>query len=463
MSSHREPMSSVDQAWLRMDRDDNLMMICSVLVLDKAPDRARLQQTIEHRLLSWPRFQQRVVREGGRAWWEDDPHFHLDNHIHSVGLGGEGDRHALEKLAGDLASTPLDARHPLWAMHVVEDYQGGAAVIMRMHHCIADGLALVRVLLSMTDDCAEGSPPPTLGHPSRIERAWHAAQHFGEGLAGAARQVVDQAGELVRHPSQLVELAEKGLAVGKELVDIGLQPKDPPSDLKGQRSGRKQVAWCDPLDLDEVKTLAHQLGGTVNDVLMTVAAGALRQWLIGHDQYCDESLHVAVPFNLRPLDKPIRQLGNQFGLVIVRMPVEQPEPLERYKAIQTHMRALKASPQPLVFYGMLALFGRGPEVMERMALDLLSNKASLVMTNVPGPKQALYMAGARIRQPLFWVPQSGVIGVGLSILSYDGGVQFGVISDEALLPHPAELAEAFTAGFAELQQAADGADAVASS
>ena len=453
MSIQREPMSSVDQAWLRMDRDDNLMMICAVLVLDGVPDRARLSQTIEHRLLAWPRFSQRVVRDGNRAWWERDPHFHLDNHIHSVGLGGQGDRSALQQLAGDLASTPLDFRHPLWSLHLVDHYQEGAALIVRMHHCIADGLALVRVLLSLTDEKPEGTPPATRGAGSPVERAWHAAQAVSQRLTEGVSQAMAQVGDAVRDPSQLLSWGKKGLAVGRELVDIGLLPADPPTALTGQRSGRKQVAWCEPLPLEQVRALAHRLGGTINDVLMTVAAGALREWLASHESGCEGPLHVAVPFNLRPLDAPIRELGNQFGLVIVRLPVDEAAPLDRFRCVQAHMRALKASPQPLVFYGMLALFGRGPELMERLALDLLSRKASLVMTNVPGPGTPLYLAGQRIRQPLFWVPQSGLIGVGLSILSYAGTVQFGVISDEALLAHPSELADAFRHSFSALEAA----------
>lgn len=454
MVAQREAMTSVDQAWLRMDRDDNLMMICAVLVLDKLPDVARLRQVIETRLLAWDRFSQRVVRQGRRAWWEPDPHFHLDNHIHQIGLGRETGRDGLARLAGDLASTPLDARHPLWTLHLVDDYGEGAAVIVRMHHCIADGLALVRVLLALTDEHADAGPEPAPAPQSGESGLWRAAQRFSEQVIHLGRGAVGQAGEIMRDPSVLAELARRGLAVGRELADIGLMPADPPGQLRGDRCGRKHVGWCDPLDLEAVRTLAHALGGTINDVLMTVAAGAVRRWLKQQGAPLTQGLHVAVPFNLRPLDRPVRVLGNQFGLVIVRLPVDRDTPLERFRAVQSHMLALKSSPQPWVFYGMLGLFGRGPEALERMALDVLSSKASLVMTNVPGPREPLYLAGARIRQPLFWVPQSGGIGLGLSILSYAGTVQFGVIADEQMVSEPESLADAFAVAFEELAAAA---------
>ncbi|MGB1221513.1 MAG: WS/DGAT domain-containing protein, partial [Alcanivoracaceae bacterium] len=222
---------------------------------------------------------------------------------------------------------------------------------------------------------------------------------------------------------------------------------------KGRLSGRKQVAWAEPLDLAEVKALAHAMGGTVNDVLLTVAASALRDYLDGRGESTSDAVHVAVPFNLRPLDRPIESLGNQFGLVIVGLPVHEGDHHGRFRAVQRQMQALKVSAQPLVFYGMLSALGRGPEVLERTALDILSKKASLVMTNVPGPPQPLYLAGARVLQPLVWVPQSGEVGVGLSILSYAGTVQFGVIADQALVPVPAELAAFYGSAFQALRDA----------
>jgi WS/DGAT/MGAT family acyltransferase len=458
MAEPGELMSSVDHAWLRMDHDDNLMMICSVLVLEKAPDRDRLADIIRTRLLAYDRFSQRVVEQGDKAWWQDDGHFHLDNHLHYVGLPGAADEPALQAFASDLASTPLDHRHPLWTMHVIEQYRGGAAIIVRIHHCIADGLALVRVLLSLADDAADPAPahapaPPAAHQDSLLDRIWHPAQVLVRRATDIGHELFETALDVARHPEHGREMAERVVAMGKELVGIGLMPGDPHTALKGRLSGRKQVAWAEPLDLAEVKALAHAMGGTVNDVLLTVAASALRDYLDGRGESTSDAVHVAVPFNLRPLDRPIESLGNQFGLVIVGLPVHEGDHHGRFRAVQRQMQALKVSAQPLVFYGMLSALGRGPEVLERTALDILSKKASLVMTNVPGPPEPLYLAGARVLQPLVWVPQSGEVGVGLSILSYAGTVQFGVIADQALVPVPAELAALYGSAFQALRDA----------
>lgn len=453
MSARQEKMSSVDHAWLRMERDDNPMMITAVMVLETSPDPDRLRQVLEQRLLKFERFRQRVVRDGDSALWENDPHFHLDNHLHRIGLPAPGGREALQQLVSDLASTPLDPRHPLWQTHIVEQYGEGAALISRIHHCIADGIALVRVMLSLADEEPDAAPVPEkeTGHPG----FWHPAQRLVRNALHLGHMMADEALDLVRHPDHWLDLAGKAVDMGEELTRVTFSPADRSGPLKGELSGRKNVAWVDPLDLERVKDVAHALGGKVNDVLMACATSALRGYLLDRQKDVDREIHVAVPFNLRPLDKPVDTLGNQFGFVIARLPVHVSGVRERYEQVRENMTRLKQSPQPLLFYGMLNAFGRGPEVLERVALDVLSNKSSLVMTNVPGPRKPLYIAGARVLQPLVWVPQSGHLGIGLSILSYAGTVQFGVIADERLVPNPDELVAHFHAAFETLSALTD--------
>jgi hypothetical protein len=161
-----------------------------------------------------------------------------------------------------------------------------------------------------------------------------------------------------------------------------------------------------------------------------------------------------VPFNLRPLDQPIETLGNKFGLVLVTLPVEVMDPLMCFRQVQENMNRLKRSYQAQVTYSLLDIFGRGPDVIERRALDLLSNKASAVLTNVPGPKEPLYLAGSKLTQPMFWVPQSGSIGIGMSILSYAGTVQFGITVDKAIHADPDAVMGYFRESFEALSHAA---------
>ena len=151
-------MSSVDTAWLRMDRPHNLMMICGVLMFDGPVAFARLRRLVDERFLVFRRFRQRAVELAGTAYWAPDPHFDLDHHVVHVALPGRAGKRELQALASRLISTPLDPARPMWQFHLVERCNGGAALVARMHHCYADGIALVRVMLSMTDAGPDGPP-----------------------------------------------------------------------------------------------------------------------------------------------------------------------------------------------------------------------------------------------------------------------------------------------------------------
>ncbi|MCK7547420.1 wax ester/triacylglycerol synthase family O-acyltransferase [Marinobacter koreensis] len=459
MPSDLTPMSSVDRAWLRMDTPQNPMMICGVWTLEKPISMKRLRNTLEKRFLCFDRFRQRVVDNGDRAYWQFDPLFDLDNHLHQIALPGKADKAELQKLVSDMNSTSLNFRQPLWQMHYIDNYQGGAALLIRIHHCIADGISLVRVMLSLTDK----TPEPKLSrvalkHRSKprqrsaIQTLLHRAVDNVQVATDQARLFIQSVREEPNYPLKLASTAGD---VAFDLVKLGLAPFEPKTGLKEPLSGRKQVAWADPLDLAEVKACAKALGGTINDALLCTVTGALQRHFAAHKEAIpDCGIRVAVPFNLRPLDQPIETLGNQFGLVLVTLPVEVMDPLMCFQQVQENMNRLKRSYQAQVTYSLLDLFGRGPDILERRALDLLSNKASAVLTNVPGPKEALYLAGSKVTQPMFWVPQSGTIGIGMSILSYAGTVQFGITVDKAIHADPNAVMDYFRESFDALRHAA---------
>lgn len=240
-----------------------------------------------------------------------------------------------------------------------------------------------------------------------------------------------------------------------DVARLGLSPFEPETGLRSLPCGRKRVAWADPLALSDVKACARRLGGTVNDVLLCAATGALQRHFREVDEPLPEQgIRVAVPFNLRPLNQPITSLGNQFGLVLAPLPLNETDPIVCFRRIQHNMNQLKRSYQAQVTYSLLDLFGRGPDILERRALELLSHKSSAVLTNVPGPKEAVYLAGSKLLQPLFWVPQSGSIGIGMSILSYAGSVQFGISIDKSIAATPDALARHFRDAFSALRRAA---------
>lgn len=459
MSPKQIPMSAVDRAWLRMDTPQNPMMICGVWTLERPISMNRLRHTIEERFLCFSRFRQRVVDTGDRAYWQDDSLFDLDNHLHQIALPGKADKAELQKLVSDMNSTSLDFRQPLWQMHYIDNYGGGGALLIRIHHCIADGISLVRVMLSLTDK----TPEPRLAkvaskrrskprQRSAIQQLFHRAVDSAQTATNQARLFIQSVREEPNYPFKLASTAG---AVALDLIKLGLAPVEPKTGLKEPLSGRKQVAWADPLDLDEVKACAKALGGTINDALLCTVTGALQRHFAAHEETIpDCGIRVAVPFNLRPLDQPIETLGNKFGMVLVTLPVEVMDPIMCFRQVQENMNRLKRSYQAQVTYSLLDVFGRGPDVIERRALNLLSNKASAVLTNVPGPKEPLYLAGSKLTQPMFWVPQSGTIGIGMSILSYAGTVQFGITVDKAIHADPNAVMDYFRQSFQALSHAA---------
>ncbi|GGC62062.1 wax ester/triacylglycerol synthase family O-acyltransferase [Marinobacter halophilus] len=452
-------MTSVDRAWLRMDTAENPMMISGVLILEHPISIKRLKHTLEERFLKYHRFRQRVVEKGDRAYWQDDTLFDLDNHLHRIALPGKAGKEELQALASDLNSTSLDFRRPLWQMHYIENYQEGAALLIRIHHCIADGISLARVLMSLTDRTPEPKLKKFAGLRKSVKPEGRATSRFLHRLVDSGQAGWQQASLFlasVRHdPNYPLKLAATAGGIAMDLVKLGFAPAEPDTSLKRQLVGRKKVGWAEPLVLAEVKQCAKILGGTVNDVLLCVATGALSRHFAEQQQPVpDCGIRVAVPFNLRPLDQPIDTLGNRFGMVLVNLPIEVLDPIMCFRQVRENMNRLKRSYQAQVTFSLLDLFGRGPDVIERRALELLSNKASAVLTNVPGPRYAVYLAGSKLIQPMFWVPQSGNIGIGMSIFSYADTVQFGITVDKGIPAEPEAVMRYFQESFQALYQAA---------
>jgi WS/DGAT/MGAT family acyltransferase len=454
--AERERMSTVDTAWLRMDRPNNLMMIVGVLLFNGPVDAARLRDTLEARMLErFPRFRQRPVQDATGWHWETERRFQIDRHLRTAKLARRGGPGALQRFVGRLAAKPLDPRHPRWQFHLVHGYDGGSALVIRIHHCYADGIALVGVMLQMTDatpDAAPAAPGDDAPPPRSARAATGGLAALLEPLPDVVRQAIRFSGkagqkylELLRNPDQIVHYAGVAAQVATEVADLATMPDDSRTLFKGRPTTEKRVAWAAPVPLDDVKAVGRALGCSVNDVLLSCVAGALRRYLVERGApVAGVEIRAMVPVNLRPPGR-IEKLGNRFGLVTLLLPVGTVNPLMRLQQVHDRMEALKTSYQPLVAYGILALAGVAPHAVQKQGLDLLANKATAVMTNVPGPQQPLYFAGRRIVDLMFWVPQSGDIGMGVSILSYAGGVQFGLITDAGRVPDPGRVVAGFGA------------------
>lgn len=457
-----ESMSRVDTAWLRMDSDSNLMAILGVWTLKPGIAYDALCRRVEEQLLKYDRFRQRVEEDATGARWVDHEVDVRQQVVreklprHGRGAAPE----ALRQRIGELAMEPLDRGRPLWQMHLVEDYEGGSALIVRIHHCIADGIALILVTMSLVDG---GTPPRQRLRRARPEGAedW-LAQTFVAPVAGLAVKALEAAGSNAAKSMQLLLEPQKGTQASLELAQTAWQvvsdalslltmPDDSPTRLKGKPGNAKCVAWCPPLPLDEVKVVGQALGCSINDVLLACVAGAIGQYLRSQgDDVEGVEIRAMVPVNLRPPEQAWK-LGNHFGLAPLVLPVGIANPVERVYEVRRRMNALKGSTQPLLAFAVLAVAGLLVKPAQDALLELFSRKATAVMTNVPGPRQRLQFLGATLQECMFWVPQSGDIGLGVSILSYAGGVQFGVIADKQLCEEPQRIIDGFAPEFERLE------------
>ena len=461
-----ERMSRVDTAWLRMDSSQNLMMIVGVWIIKPGISHEALCGRVENSLLKFRRFKQRVVEDTAGATWVDDKNFDLSKHVvieklPKVAKGHE--QRALQDRVGELAMQPLDPKRPLWQFNLVEDFEGGSVLIVRIHHCIADGIALIAVSMSMVDGGAQ--PPeraPKAPKRSGLEGAedWFSGPFLhsltnmavkalgktGDGLAGSLGML----GDPQKGVAGSVHLAQMAYQLTKDAAALALMDDDSPTRLKGTPGTQKRVAWCQPIPLDEVKAVGKALNCSINDVLLSCVAGAIGAYLRSFGDKVDgQEIRAMVPVNLRPIEHAYK-LGNNFGLAPLVLPIGIENPIERVYEVRRRMNALKGSMQPLLAFGLLAVAGSLIKPAQDAMLSLFAKKTTAVMTNVPGPAKKLKMLGSTLEQSLFWVPQNGTVGLGVSILSYGGGVQFGVISDSTLCPEPQKIIDEFEPEFAKL-------------
>jgi len=414
---NRHAMSPVDAAWFHMDGPDNPAIVTAVAITRRPLDIARVRRDFTRRVLRFDRFRQRVVESGfgfATPLWEDVPDLDIAMHVRHVALPDPGDEEALRTLVEDLASQPLERDRPLWQAHVVDNVNAGGALVMRYHHCIGDGRAMMHV----------------------------AARLFGMPRTAARRGA--RAQRMISPPPSLVEAAMTLAGEAGAILSDLAKPSDSTSPFKGEFGPRKSVAWSTPVPIEDVKAIGAPIGAKVNDVLVAAVAGALRSYLRrrGTDP-TRMTMRAMVPIDLRP-PQDTTQLGNEFGLVILDLPVCAATWTARLAQTKASMDTLKHSAEAPGIRLLLDLFGRGPKALEDIACEIFGSKASLVLTNVIGPAETIRLAGVPVDRLAFCVPHPGDrIGMGVSILSYRGSVTLTVIADAGLVPDPHRITQAF--------------------
>jgi diacylglycerol O-acyltransferase / wax synthase len=442
------PIGPVDRMWLTMDRPNNLMVIDAVMWLDAPIEHGRLTGLLRRRLLDrYPVFGQRpepARLPGAMPRWQDDPDFSLRHHLRHTRLPRPGDETALRRYVDAQLSRPFDRHHPLWEMHLIDGYGDGAAVLARMHHALADGIALAQVLLSLTDadPDADLKPPADLdaapaanpGHADRVGQVLALARHVGPGLVA----------ETLTKAWQTAVVADK----------LTLR-SNPPNRLSGHPGIAKRAVWSTPRPLQRVKALRALTGATVNDVLIAAVSAGIADYLTERGD-TPVDLTTMVPVNLRPPGVPLpAELGNRFALVLLELASGTWPPLERLAETKRRMDAIKHSPEAIITFGLINAIGRTTPTTERLLVNFFSSKAFGVTTNVAGPTTERFLAGSRVDGVLGWVPGSGNHGVGISIVTYNGAVRLGFKVDALTVPDPDRLVAAVEASLDELLRIAE--------
>jgi len=416
-----EPMRRVDAAWYHMDRPQNTADIVALLRFAGRVPFRHLKTLIADRLLSQEPFRQRVVGGPGAPRWEEDPVFDLSRHIE---LRRVEPGTSLHCLLGSLASGRLDPAHPLWHIAVLESTHH-TSLALKVHHCMGDGRALVGVLQALGD---EPVPEPAVSTP-----AYRRLRLVRHGLSAVEQALSD--------PAAALRLIGEAAAFAGSLARLAALPADGTTHLNRPLTGERRVASTVAMSLPELRAACRSAGLTVNELMVSAVAGALRTVLMRAGQPVDQ----LQPRALMPVDarEPTdRFTGNGFGLVFFDLPVRYAKAEDRVAAVRARSAALRKSPEALVTLAVLGGLGLLPRKLEQVAASFFSHKASLVLTNVRGPTSPVHLGGALLDRLLFWVPHPVTLGLGVSIISYAGRISVGVRADTGVLPNPSALVRA---------------------
>ena len=450
-------LTGLDASFLALEDGGAHMHVGSVLLFDgEPPDHEDLVAQIGRRLALVPRYRQKLAFPPlvqSRPVWIDDPHFNPGYHVRHTALAPPAGEAELRRLAGRIFAQRLDRAKPLWELWLVDRVgEGRFAVITKTHHCLVDGVSGVDIATVLFDLDAD-PPPQAEPEPWYPRPEPSAANLLADALLERARTPVELAGAAagaVAHPRQALAgglTAAGGLAA---IAHAGVAGA-PPSPLNLRIGPHRRFAWVDA-DLAVLKAVKNALGGTVNDVVLTVVAGALRRHYLAHDlETEDVELKAMVPVSVRS-DSERGALGNKVTTMYAPLPIGLADPIARYRAVHEAMAGLKESGQAVGAEMLTSLADFAPPTILAQAtrLQAVQRFFNLTVTNVPGPQLTLYLLGRPLRRIYPLVPLAENCALGIAIMSYDGRIDFGLVADYDALPDLDDLAAGLEAEIAVL-------------
>ncbi len=456
--AHGDRLTAVDASFLAQEHDASHMHIGAVTILEgPAPAYEDLAAHIRSRLHLVPRYRQKLAfppLETGRPLWVDDPAFNLAYHVRHSALPAPGSEAQLRTLAARLVSQRLDRGKPLWELWMIEGLEDDRfALISKTHHALVDGVSGVD-LATVLFDLSPG--PPAVEHP---KDGWQprpeptAAELAARGVRAAVRTpfaLAARAASAATRPRETLDTVREAAEGIGELVWAGMNPApETPLNVPIGPHRRLEFVRCDLGDFKQVK---NAFGGTVNDVVLTVVAGGLRRWLRARGVRTEGlELRALVPVSIRPKDQG-HTLGNQIAVMRGPLPVYIEDPVARLRVVKAAMDGLKESKQAVGAEVMASVQEFAPPTVLAQAsrLNFSTRLFNLIVTNVPGPQFPLYILGRKMRDlfPIAFLPENHALAI--AIMSYDGGMDFGLLGDYDTLYDLSSLGEFFEASLAEL-------------
>ncbi len=470
-------MTSLDASFLYLEQPHTLLHVAGIYTFAHPLDYERVVRYVRDRLPLIPRYTQRAVMVPlnlSHPTWEPDPEFDIHRHIERHRLSSPGNDAALADLCAQLFAEPLDRSRPLWEMHFIERYGNGCALLAKTHHCMIDGASgvqLINLLMDPTPTPARLGAPPQHAAPQAPRDGRSAAPlpnplfHAVGGLLDTARTQLNVGRTTVRslaHPSRaLADVRQTLDAIGSAVRT--LVTGAPPMPFNGPIGAKRVIAWA-RFSLNEVKAIKNRLGGTVNDVVLAVISGALRDYLRTRGVNVDRTeLKAMVPVNVRAEHEHLK-LGNRVSMMVAPLPVGITDPVERLRQVSAAMDLLKSSGQADQMERIVALTDLLPPPLQRPLARLQASVSPVntICTNVPGPRETRYLLGEPVQLMVPLVPLAAGIGLGFAILSYADQLTIGLNADADRVPDINDLATALHESFGDLW-AATGLERVAAS
>jgi len=462
---HMDRLTSFDTSFLANEKANGHMAIGAVLMCaGRAPSEDDFLAHIRSRVHLLPRLRQRLLYPPlglGTPFWVDYPDFDIHQHLRRVSLPAPGSEAQFHALVGEKLAPALDRAKPLWELIVVEGFEDDRfAIVYKTHHAMADGISAVDIGMLLFD--TEPNPEPARDEapwtPARSPSRAALAVHAGSGIAATIARLGRWLRRAVREPQRARKRAADGL-IGIWEVSWNLVRRAPKVPFNTEIGTARSFSWA-AFELTDFKHIKNALGGTVNDVTLTVTAGALRRWLLEHDVRVDGiELKALVPVSIRT-ENEHGELGNKLTAMRGPLPVGESDPVERLRVVSVAMDKLKASKQPL---GAEAIWGFNdwfrdfaPPVLlgPTAAINFSTRLFNLLVTNFPGPQIPFYLLGREVTTvyPVGFLARNHALAI--AILSYNGGVGFGLLADPAVVPDAERIADHLAASVDELMAAA---------